>query len=85
MAYVMQKAPYVFPIIGCRKVERLQANLEALGIVLTRSHRASSNAVPFDPGFPTTTIVVFAFVRSGRSNLLFVRFCRTNPEFEMGL
>lgn len=35
VAYVMQKAPYVFPIIGGRKVEHLMANIEALKISLT--------------------------------------------------
>ncbi|KAF8814288.1 Aldo/keto reductase [Phlegmacium glaucopus] len=34
IAYLMQKTPYVFPIIGGRKVEHLLANLEALEIFL---------------------------------------------------
>ena len=66
IAYVMQKAPYVFPIIGGRKVEHLQANLEALEIVLTPEHiKYLESVVPFEPGFPTTMIVsVFVFVPS---------------------
>ncbi|KAH0831887.1 NADP-dependent oxidoreductase domain-containing protein [Lanmaoa asiatica] len=57
IAYVMQKAPYVFPIIGGRKVEHLQANLEALEIVLTPKHiEYLESIVPFDPGFPITMI-----------------------------
>lgn len=28
LAYVMQKTPYVFPVIGGRKVEHLKANIE---------------------------------------------------------
>ncbi|KAG0692633.1 NADP-dependent oxidoreductase domain-containing protein [Suillus ampliporus] len=35
IAYLMQKTPYVFPIIGGRKVEQLEANLESLAISLT--------------------------------------------------
>jgi len=54
IAYVMQKAPYVFPIIGGRKVEHLHANIEALDIALTDEQiRELESAIPFDPGFPT--------------------------------
>ncbi|KAI0632846.1 aryl-alcohol dehydrogenase [Trametes polyzona] len=57
IAYVMQKTPYVFPIIGGRKVEQLQANLEALDIALTEEQiKRIESAVPFDPGFPHTMI-----------------------------
>ena len=38
IAYVMQKLPYVFPVIGGRKVEQLYANLEALDIALAPEH-----------------------------------------------
>ncbi|KAL4247647.1 NADP-dependent oxidoreductase domain superfamily protein [Abortiporus biennis] len=54
IAYVMQKAPYVFPIIGGRKVEQLYQNIEALEISLTDEHiKFLESIVPFDPGFPT--------------------------------
>ncbi|KAG9315934.1 NADP-dependent oxidoreductase domain-containing protein [Chiua virens] len=57
IAYVMQKTPYVFPVIGGRKVEQLEANLEALEIALTPEHiKYLESAVPFDPGFPTSMI-----------------------------
>ncbi|KAF9030189.1 Aldo/keto reductase [Hymenopellis radicata] len=57
IAYVMQKTPYVFPIIGGRKVEQLQSNLEALDITLTpEQYQAIDSVIPFDPGFPTTLI-----------------------------
>ena len=56
--YVMQKTPYVFPVIGGRKVEHLQANLEALEIVLSPEHiKYLESIVPFDLGFPTAMIV----------------------------
>ena len=49
----MQKAPYVFPVIGGRKVEHLYANLEALEISLTPEHIEFLNGVlPFRKGFP---------------------------------
>jgi aryl-alcohol dehydrogenase-like predicted oxidoreductase len=32
IAYLMQKTPYVFPIIGGRKVEQLEANMESRSI-----------------------------------------------------
>ena len=58
IAYVMQKAPFVFPIIGGRKVEQLQANVEALSIHLTDEHfKAIDDASPFLPGYPKDVIV----------------------------
>ena len=49
----MQKTPYVFPIIGGRKVEHLIANLEALDISLSDEHiKEIDNAVPFIPSYP---------------------------------
>ncbi|KII90748.1 hypothetical protein PLICRDRAFT_174119 [Plicaturopsis crispa FD-325 SS-3] len=57
IAYVMQKTPFVFPIIGGRKVEHLLANIEALSVKLTPEHMTYlESIIPFDPGFPTTMI-----------------------------
>ncbi|KAF8510419.1 Aldo/keto reductase [Hysterangium stoloniferum] len=53
IAYVMHKSPYVFPIIGGRKIEHLQANMEALDLTLTPAHiKALEDVLPFDLGFP---------------------------------
>ncbi|GIJ88210.1 hypothetical protein Asppvi_007128 [Aspergillus pseudoviridinutans] len=53
LAYVLHKAPYVFPIIGQRKVEHLKANVEALSVSLSENDLAEiDNAAPFDVGFP---------------------------------
>jgi len=53
IAYVMQKAPYVFPIVGGRKVEHLNSNIEALDISLTPEHIAYIESIlPFERGFP---------------------------------
>lgn len=58
IAYVMQKTPYVFPIIGGRKVEHLKDNLEALEITLTKKQiEYLESILPFDKGFPYTTFV----------------------------
>lgn len=38
IAYVMQKTPYVFCIIGGRKVEHLHENIEALNITLSEEY-----------------------------------------------
>jgi hypothetical protein len=53
LAYVMHKIPYVFPVIGGRKVEHLKGNIEALTIELTDEEvEEIESAVPFDLGFP---------------------------------
>lgn len=49
----MQKVPYVFPIVGGRKVEHLHANLESLDISLSPEQiKFLEEVVPFDKGFP---------------------------------
>ena len=58
IACVVQKAPYVFPIVGGRKVEHLQGNLEALEIVLIPEIiKYLEGDLPFDLGFPMTMTV----------------------------
>lgn len=53
LAYVMQKAPYVFPVIGGRKVDQLKSNIEALSIELTQEEIYEiEDAEKWDPGFP---------------------------------
>jgi len=69
IAYVMHKAPYVFPLVGGRKVEHLEDNIKALSISLTdKQVEFLESQVPFDPGFPHTMIGdgydVNAFTRS---------------------
>ncbi|KAI2623717.1 aldo/keto reductase [Xylaria nigripes] len=52
-AYVMHKAPYVFPIDGMRTVEQLKANIEALNLSLSEEDiNEIESAVPFEFGFP---------------------------------
>ena len=60
----MQKAPFVYPIVGGRKLEHLQANMDALKISLTDEQvKYLEGVLPFDPGFPNSLIV--------RGNLFF--------------
>ncbi|KAJ3530255.1 hypothetical protein NMY22_g8647 [Coprinellus aureogranulatus] len=53
IAYVLHKAPFVFPVIGGRKPEQIVANIEALDISLSDEQIAFlDTAKPLDPGFP---------------------------------
>lgn len=53
LAYVLHKAPYVFPIVGGRTIEHLKGNIEALALVLTPDDIAEIEAAAeFDVGFP---------------------------------
>ncbi|KAL4996957.1 NADP-dependent oxidoreductase domain-containing protein [Aspergillus recurvatus] len=53
LAYVLQKVPNVFPIVGGRKVEHLHDNIQALKIKLTPEQVAYLESVrPSELGFP---------------------------------
>ncbi len=53
LAYVMHKSPYVFPIVGGRKVNHLKGNIAALGLELSdKEIEEIDGATPFDLGFP---------------------------------
>ncbi|PPR07340.1 hypothetical protein CVT26_013656 [Gymnopilus dilepis] len=55
IAYVLHKTPYVFPIVGGRKVEHLHSNIKALEIALSPEQiKYLESLEPFDPGFPHT-------------------------------
>jgi aryl-alcohol dehydrogenase-like predicted oxidoreductase len=57
LAYVLAKAPRVFPLVGGRKVEHLESNIAALRIKLTPEQIAYlENVVPFEIGFPNSLI-----------------------------
>ncbi|KAL0263403.1 hypothetical protein SLS55_002383 [Diplodia seriata] len=60
LAYVMHKSPYVFPIVGGRRIEHLKGNIEALGIELSPAEIAQiEEAEPFDVGFPMNFLFEF--------------------------
>ncbi|KAI9150636.1 putative aryl-alcohol dehydrogenase AAD14 [Paramyrothecium foliicola] len=53
LAYIMSKAPNVFPVVGGRKVEQLHDNIQALSIKLTDEQIEYLESVEeFDLGFP---------------------------------
>ncbi|KAK5448037.1 putative aryl-alcohol dehydrogenase aad14 [Exophiala xenobiotica] len=57
LAYVMQKTPNVFPIIGGRKVEHLHDNIKALSIKLTDEQiKFLESQTNFDVGFPSNFV-----------------------------
>ncbi|KAL3476595.1 NADP-dependent oxidoreductase domain-containing protein [Aspergillus californicus] len=58
LSYILHKTPYVFPIIGVRTVEQLMANIEALGVELSKGDMDEIDmAVPFDAGYPHTFLL----------------------------
>jgi len=53
LAWVLHKEPYLFPIVGGRKVEQLIENIDALSISLTPEQiKRIDGAVPLHKGFP---------------------------------
>lgn len=55
LAYVFQKTPYVFPIVGARKVDHIRGVAPAAGISLSEEEEQKiESAYEFDPGFPHT-------------------------------
>lgn len=53
LAYVMHKAPYVFPICGGRTTEQLDGNVAALAVELSDEDiKEIEGAAEFDLGFP---------------------------------
>ncbi len=70
IAYHLLKTPYVFPIIGGRKVEQLRENLQALDISLTpeQINRIESTK-PFEPDFSYSVFVNFICFFALRSPL----------------
>ncbi|KAL0936814.1 Norsolorinic acid reductase B [Colletotrichum truncatum] len=55
LAYCLQKTPYVFPIVGGRKVEHIEGNIDGLSVELTAEEvEEVERAYPFDHGFPHT-------------------------------
>ncbi|PGH16277.1 hypothetical protein AJ79_01816 [Helicocarpus griseus UAMH5409] len=57
LAYVLAKEPNVFPLVGGRKVEHLEDNINALNIRLTSEQIAYLESIkPLDVGFPNSMI-----------------------------
>ena len=70
LAYVMQKAPNVYPIVGGRKIQHLHDNIKALSIHLTdKQIEKIEAATPFDIGFPGNFVGVNPHI-TGQSTFL---------------
>lgn len=55
LAYIFYKAPYVFPIVGARKVDHISGNISALRLALSIDEiEEIESAYEFDHGFPHT-------------------------------
>ena len=69
-AYVMAKAPYVFPIVGTRKLEHLESNIQALKVELTDQEVDEiDDAAPFDIGFPMSFMFEYASTQKYNSRM----------------
>ena len=79
LAYVRHKSPYVFPIVGGRKIEHLKGNIEALGVELTDDELDEIDAAaPFDHGFPLNFVFEYGGekkynLRMGPDDIHFVK------------
>lgn len=79
LAYVRHKSPYVFPIVGGRKIEHLKSNIEALGIELSDEEVDEiDGAAPFDHGFPLNFVFEYGGgpkynSRMGPGDIFFVK------------
>ncbi|KAH8173353.1 aldo/keto reductase family protein [Sarocladium implicatum] len=80
LAYVMHKTPYVFPVIGGRKLEHLKSNIEALTLSLSEEDvKAIDKAAPFDYGWPHTML----WGVDGFENYQEVGFVRMNGQMDL--
>lgn len=69
LAYCLQKTPYVFPIVGGRKVEHIQGSIDGLTVELSDEEVAEiEKAYPFDHGFPHTFLSGTMFKGSDELN-----------------
>jgi aryl-alcohol dehydrogenase-like predicted oxidoreductase len=60
LAYVLQKYPYVYPIVGGRKIDHLKGNIEALELELDEKDIEEIEAASdFQVGFPMNFIFEF--------------------------
>ena len=79
LAYVRYKSPYVFPIVGGRKIEHLKSNIEALSIELSDEEVDEIDAAaPFDHGFPLNFVFEYGGgpkynMRMGPSDIFFLK------------
>ncbi|KAF2767480.1 Aldo/keto reductase [Teratosphaeria nubilosa] len=81
LAYVMHKAPYVFPIVGGRKVEHLKGNIAALSVKLTKEEIDEIDAAePFDVGFPLSFLFMHHYRHDATAQDMPMVLTNTNIE-----
>lgn len=69
LAYLLAKTPYVFPIVGGRRVEHLKDNIKALELKLTAEQiEYLESTTSFDIGFPTNFIGVDPHSNGSKTN-----------------
>lgn len=67
LAYILQKAPYVFPLVGCRTLEHLKGNVDALNVALSEQDIGKiEDGYKVDPGFPHTFLSGSYFEPEGK-------------------
>lgn len=55
LAYILDKEPFVFPVVGARKTSHIEGSIAGLSTSLTEGEIAQiDRAYDFDPGFPYT-------------------------------
>ncbi|CAI7631204.1 unnamed protein product [Penicillium discolor] len=73
LAYALQKAPYIFPMVGGNKVSHLKANIEALSLELTPEDVAEvDKGYDFDLGFPHNFLNLAGFMPQGPHHVSFL-------------
>ncbi|QIW99246.1 hypothetical protein AMS68_004764 [Peltaster fructicola] len=73
LAWAMQKAPYIFPLVGGSKVSHLKANAEALALQLgPEDVEVIDKAYPFDLGFPHNFINMAGYMSTGPQDISFL-------------
>lgn len=79
----MHKTTHVFPIIGGRKIEHLEANIAALDISLSDEQiKFLDSALPFNVGFPQNFCVSMMWLHTFGRELTSV--CRATVQTSSG-
>ncbi|KEF51616.1 uncharacterized protein A1O9_12251 [Exophiala aquamarina CBS 119918] len=74
IAYVLHKAPYVFPLVGGRVVAHLKSNIDALSVELNEEDMDDiEKAYDFDAGFPNTWLNPGGKVPYGPEDIRFLK------------
>ena len=82
LAWIMQKAPYVFPIVGGRKIDHLRGNIEALSLELSDEEiKKIDEASEFDAGFPLTFLSFNKEAVKGPNDIFMVKMSNSSMDF----